>query len=354
MKNKKPTENRSSLYMWLGDGQKKELVSLLKRVGVAMLFIGFMALITTAQWRSSLIHFSSNILVLAILLKCSYIFLPPTRRAKLIEFKNKVVTNYGALSTEQKLYSNICIVVIASQVFLLLGGNQFALGWIMIVGAFCAYVALRDVLRWYKLLSENLLGKAVIGLAFAASTNFAYSLAGQVVAQTINVTPTNFTHTILFITILMIPILMVFAGSVVFIVGIVMSSLVMLPSMLRNTDPRLTRWLFAETLPESNIKFKLATRLFQVFFYSIAGSFIYQSGQNNMAWYESKITHLTPKLVYHFDMYPGTECKLPSGGKLAPLGDAKFLLAHETPSGDIAFTPPVKCDDLPPPSPSNN
>lgn len=340
--------------MWLGAERKKELVSLLRRVGGMVLFVGFVALLTPVQWRSSLVQMASNMALLIILLKCTYIFLAPTRQARLIELKDRAIAKYGDLSTEQKLYSNICIITVASKVFLLLGGSQFAPGCVFIVGAFCTYVALRDVLRWYKLLSENLLGKAVIGLAFAAATNFAYSLAGQVVAQTVHVTPTNFTHAILFITILMIPILMVFAGSVVFVVGIFMSSLVMLPSMVRNTDPRLTRWLFAGTLPESNIKFKLITRFFQLTFYSIIGSIIYQSGKSNMEWYEGKIMHLAPKLVYHFDMYPGTECKLPSGGKLAPLGDAKFLLAHETPSGDIAFTPPVKCDDLPPPSPSNN
>lgn len=46
--------------------------------------------------------------------------------------------------------------------------------------------------------------------------------------------------------------------------------------------------------------------------------------------------------VLELDMYYGSECKFPAGAKLAPLGDAKFLVE---PSGVLTFLPPMKCDD---------
>jgi hypothetical protein len=49
--------------------------------------------------------------------------------------------------------------------------------------------------------------------------------------------------------------------------------------------------------------------------------------------------------VLKLDMYYGSECKLRAGAKLAPLGDAKFLVAKKKPSGVLTFLPPMKCDD---------
>lgn len=308
--------------------------------------LGFMALITPEQWRSTFAWMTIKFMLFAATLRVLYLISP--YQGKMDELWTKLVETYKGLSTEQKLYVNACILTLSSALLLLAGGKPFLLAYIVLLTIFFGYIALHDVLRWYKALSENLLGKAIIGITFAAATNLAYSLAGQAVAQIVHVTPTNFVRTTLFIAILMIPVLMIFAGGIVFVIGIFMSSVVMLPSLLANFGPRLKGWLFAGTLAESTIRFKFATRFFQIVFYSTIGYTIYITGQNSLTWYESKISYLAPQLIYNFDMYDGHECKIGPQYKLAPLGDAKFLLAQKLPSGNINFKPPVKCDDLPP------
>ncbi|BBF85507.1 hypothetical protein DLM_1891 [Aquitalea magnusonii] len=306
----------------------------------------FMALIAPEQWRSAFVWVTIKFMFLGATLRVLYLTSP--HQGKIDEFWTKLLETYKGLSTEQKLYVNACILMLGLALLLLAGGKPFLLAYIILLTFFFGYIALHDVFRWYKALSENLLGKAIIGIAFAAATNLAYSLAGQEVTQIVHVTPTNFVRTTLFIAILMIPVLMIFAGGIIFFIGIFMSSIVMLPSLLANFDPRLRSWLFAGTLAVSPLRFKFITRLFQIIFYSTIGYTIFASGQNGLAWYESKISYLAPRLIYYFDMYEGQECKLGPQYKLAPLGDAKFLLAQKLPSGIINFEPPVKCDDLPP------
>jgi hypothetical protein len=96
---------------------------------------------------------------------------------------------------------------------------------------FFGFIALHDVLRWYRALSENPFGKAAIAIGFAIASNLAYALANQLVSQVVHVTPTNFLRTTLFIAVLMMPVLMTLAGGVAFAIGSAASSLIILLSM---------------------------------------------------------------------------------------------------------------------------
>ncbi|WP_174874911.1 hypothetical protein [Vogesella oryzae] len=345
MKSKKSRQTGNISLKWLNTEQRDKLKLLAKRIPFCILGFGITSLGVQEQWRLTYIFAFTKLLFLFALLYSLYLIFP--YRERINDLFNKTTDTYKKLTAEQKLYVNACLLTTSTIPFYLVGGKPFLGFYFSGLLLFYGYIALHDVLRWYKALSENILGKAIIGITFAAASNFAYSLAGQAVSQIVHVAPTNFVRTVLFIAILMIPILMIFAGGIVFASGIAMSSLVMFTTIVGNTVPNFTQWLFAGTIPESTIRFKSATRLFQFIFYSFLGFYIFTSGQKFSNWYESKISYLAPRLIYHFDMYEGRECKLDSQYKLSPLGDAKFLLAKISPSGDINFEPPVKCDDLP-------
>jgi len=267
----------------------------------------------------------------------------------LIRGKERISEIYSTLSVHQKLYISTCIVTLTGMFLIFAGGMPFAAVYFSFMLAFYAYVATYDVLRWYKAVSENLVGKAAIGVVFAAASNFAYSLAGQQIADVVHVVPTNFPRTTLFIAIATIPFIMVFIAGMVALVAILMPIVFMVPLFLEGSFQRVVEWLLAGTIRKSTARYVAVTFLFQIIFYGAIGGFVYSMGKRNIPWYAEKMSHATAWLIYNFDMYNGRECKLVGASKLAPLGDAKFLIAHQSPGGDFVFDSPVKCDDLPAP-----
>jgi hypothetical protein len=253
-----------------------------------------------------------------------------------------------ALETQQKLYVRVVLFAVICMLSSLIAAPMVTRSFLILTMCFAAHVAFYDVRRWYRYVSETLLGKAIIGLAFAVSTNFAYSFASQKIAEVIHVTPTNMTYTRLFVAILTIPVLMSLGGAIVyFAVGVVMPFLIAPLHMFKRMPPQLKGWLFADTLPESAQIFPFATLLFQILFYACMGWITWGLGEKGMVYYKNKMPGVVSSLVYEYDMYPGRECKIGDGNKVAPLGDAKFLVAQRDPNGTITFYPPIKCDDLP-------
>ncbi|NMV41993.1 hypothetical protein [Ralstonia insidiosa] len=325
--------------------QKIELSNLIKTFWLVAFVLVVMVVFVPKQWRP-IIGVTVKVFSILIVFRILYIFSP--WRDNISRLWDKFSEVHATLAAEQKLYINVCLVASFYLLVLVLEGKPVAGTYAELLLLFSAYVVFYDILRWYRQLSEHLFGKALIALTFAAMSNLAYSFAGQVVAQVIHVVPTGFVRTTLFIAIMMIPVLMTLIGGVVFAGGIIMSSLIMIFSMFGNFDPRIKRWLFAGTLPDSSLKFPIPTRIFQVIFYSIIGYMLFLAGKSSADWYEKEIFYLTPRLIYHFDMYRGLECnKLGEGYKLAVLGDSKYLLGKLSKSGDVSFDPPVKCDSLP-------
>jgi hypothetical protein len=252
------------------------------------------------------------------------------------------------LETQQKLYLRVVLFAVICTFSSLTAAPVVTRSFLLLTMCFAAHVAFYDVRRWYRYVSETLLGKAIIALAFAAATNFAYALASQKIAEVIHVTPTNMTYTRLFVAILTIPVLMTLGGAIVYVlVGVVMPFLIAPLHMFKRMPPQLKEWMFVGTLPESAQVFPFITLCFQMIFYGCLGWTMLAFGEKGMGYYENKMPDLVSSLVYKYDMYPGLECKIGDGNKLAPLGDAKFLVAQRNAGGTITFLPPLKCDDLP-------
>eukprot|EP01107_Rhizomastix_libera_P012752 TRINITY_DN3290_c0_g1_i1.p1 TRINITY_DN3290_c0_g1~~TRINITY_DN3290_c0_g1_i1.p1 ORF type:complete len:343 (-),score=-25.80 TRINITY_DN3290_c0_g1_i1:596-1624(-) len=256
---------------------------------------------------------------------------------------------YKGLVTEQKLYVNSAIIFLGWLFVYFVGGEYLAVEYFVFLKLFFVYVVLYDILRWYKAVSNTLLGKALIAIFFLAITNFSYSLAAQAVTEVLGVTPINFSRTIIFISIMMIPILMALLGGGVFLGGVAVSSFVIFLSLIK-VPSNFNKWVFAGTLPISKIKHAGITRVFQLFFYGTVGIFLFQFGKNNLPWYEKKIIDAVSYYVFNFEMYKAKECQLGKDYRIAPLGDSKYLVAKKNSGNDILFLDPVKCDDL---SPSN-
>lgn len=318
----------------------------MKGIMLACLGIAFITILAPRHLMLEFLPVYFKFLAIGIAARLIYIFLPDQQRV--LNIKDKLITIYNnELSVEQKLYVNVCILVLITTLMSWLSdGTTLVTTWLTLAALFALYVAVRDILRWYVSLSKTVLGKAAIALAFIATSNLSFAMARQIIAQVILATPTNFIYTNLLIAILMIPVLMIFAGATIVVIGTVLSSAVIMLSTLPKV-PGLKTWLFAGTLTESNINYVFVTRLFQIGFYVLLGAAIWGIGKSNLSQYEAQISSWIPSMIYHLDMYPGRECALAKGEKLAPLGDAKFLVAEKSDQNAISFKPLIKCDEAP-------
>lgn len=289
-----------------------------------------------------LLRFHIALIGLIILVSTPCILLSPVQRVRRLRWAKSALAD---LTTEQKLYVRVCILFIIMILLVVAGvrhwGGDFLVGLSLL---FMAYVAARDVLRWYRMLSESVLGKAAIALGFAAASSIAYGLAGQRIADVIHVTPTNFSHTNLLVAIMTIPLLITLAGAFFAAIGLFFSSVLMALVTFPDINKILT-WLLAGEWQPSKIRFARATLVFQSIFFALLGIALYAYGQQGMGWYAAAVERQIPALVYKLDMYHGRECALEPGSKLAPLGDGRFLIATKMPSGELHFPPPVTCGE---------
>lgn len=300
-----------------------------------------MSAIIPSPTNSKLLRLHFALIALIVFFAIPYILMSPAKRMQRLRRAKSAIAE---LTIEQRLYVRVCILSMIMLLVFTTGNAHWMKEFLVLSLLFIAYVAVRDVLRWYRRLSETLLGKAVIALGFASASSIAYGLAGQEIASIIHVTPKNFTHTNLLVAIMMIPFLITLAGAFASAVGIAFSSFLMALLTFPNIDNILT-WLFAGEWQPSKIRFARSTLFFQAFLFTLVSFSLFAFGRQGMVWYESAVARRIPYLVYELDMYNGTECKLKAGSKLAPLGDGKFLIAVELPLGEFDFLPPVKCDE---------
>lgn len=295
----------------------------------------------------TIIRLQLKIYFIALAIITIYRKVPTFRNATQI-LVNKLKIIDQDLNKPQRLYRNIVALGFTVALLGYLGAGHWLPYLLWAFFAYCIYVAVHDGLRWYHAFSAHTLGKACITLIFAATSTLAYAMARQEIAMAIQVVPTNFTHTSLLMAIFTIPFLIVFSGGLIYATSMVASAFIIPVLFMARSAPKgMKAWLLAENIQDSSMKYVMTTKVFQLLFYGVLGLALWQQGGPAMQRYETEIQKWLPAAVYNLDMYPGKECALKLGEKLAPLGDAKFLVAKRLENGDINFFPPMKCDDTP-------
>lgn len=272
----------------------------------------------------------------------------PRLRSVLHDFWARMAQQSASLETSQRLYLRVAQLTLGLLFLFWINPGPALAPLIVLLGAFCTFVALYDAQRLYTFLAQNTWGKGALAVGLAAASALAYAVARQEIAAVTHVVPTNFQHTTILVSIMTIPFLAVLAGSSLFAISMaVYSVFIPLQMLAHKSAPGLLDWLFAGTLKKRTMKFPLVTRLVQFFFYAVFGVLVAHFGRPVMAKYEAVIQQIARPAIYHYDMYEGRECPLVEGEKLAALGDSKFLVGRRDMAGNIEFTGPIKCDELP-------
>lgn len=318
----------------------QEYRDVVKRGAFGFCFLTFLSLLVPSSGRLGYLITSLLLLAVAICLR-----LYQVRSRKKIPFdliRDKIVKWYEGLERHQQLYVNVslCIPLLGYAYFL--DRRDVFIPVVSMFLLYCFGVAAYDVIRIYSKMSGTLLGKALIGIAFALGSNVAYSVSGWLVSTMTHVQSSTFPHTLAFLAIGTIPFLFIIVGAIYIPVAMFAIPIVMQLSQFMSHSPKLTEWIFGLKLQTGSRRYVAQTLIFQLVFYIFLATaasptffFVLNRCSKQIEW-------LISNSIFQFDMYPGTECKGRLDYRYASLGDENYILATKQ-SDRVVFEAPTKC-----------
>lgn len=199
-----------------------------------------------------------------------------------------------------------------------------------------------DLLRFYSFLYKTLIGKALIAIGFAVSTNLTLSVAGIFIGELTHASPLSFPRTLSFLAILSIPIVFSIVISMYIPISILLITLVSFFSMLGDRTTLVIEWAIAEEFTRPMGRYPIQTFLFQILLYGLVGAGLQHYIVIGLVRYEKSINSAITNSIYYFDMYSGQECNEFAGHRVLSLGNDNYMLATKN-SHEIIFHAPQKC-----------
>lgn len=259
-----------------------------------------------------------------------------------VKIHQRLLVSYEKLERHQKLYCSVFLFAMFLVYIYALSRSDFFPKFSLVFICYCFGVAVYDILRIYRTLSETILGKGFVAILFAIGSNLAFCLAGIIVADVTHVSPTTFPHTLSLLAILSIPVLFVLAGSVLLPGMILIAPLLLFFSELQTRLPFLVRLLFAKKVDTPVRHYVYLTLLFQVILYVFLLTLIPQIALSASSRYQHNLKSSVAGMIYYLDMYPGIECRVDGVYRISSLGDENYILARKN-AFEIQFEPPRKC-----------
>lgn len=321
--------------------QFNSIRSVLLRGGLSLIMTAIVSSLIPANDHYAIFWALSIPLVVMVIVQLLYIRYPGRWNAA--KFRARIVAWYENLEIFQRLYLTVIGLMLVVGYCYLLSPTELFPAMTRGLVLYCYGVATYDVLRIYQWLSNTLLGKGLIAIGIAIGSNLAFSISGILISSVAHVAASNFAHTLSFVAIASIPVLLIGVGAIFLPITILVAPLIWILSELQTSSPWLMKLLFTKNIIGPTRRHLFATLLFQVFLYSFLAAMtprfvIYFVNEN-----EQKIESSIKQMIFQFDMYPGTECKVGPHYRTAALGDENYLLASRTSSGTVLFEKPRKC-----------
>lgn len=255
---------------------------------------------------------------------------------------NYVEKAYFQLNINQRLYLNsfVLLVVYLSVARLLEEKSAngllhlFYIFWIIAIGY--------DLIKLYTNVYETVLGKAFFIVLFSFCANMAIVISNQAVNDIVGIDPSKFPHTIAFLSILTIPFFIIVGVSILSLVLIIAIPIFFMVHTLQDEKTRAI--LFPWYSSTEKIPYPKTTRLIQLVSLTVLCGMVYSSSQNSTKSYEAFFSSVARSFIFQFEMYSKAPCIVPSGNRIAYIGDEKILVG--TKNGDIVSFKIQECKGI--------
>jgi hypothetical protein len=320
--------------------QRSAVRDLFARAMMALVLLGLIAMFLPASGRIAYLVVGVLPLIIATAVRVLQINYPG--KFTFSELRENAFAWYESLERHQRFYINVVVFMIFLGYTYILGERDIFPAIVPLFVLYCFGVAVYDIIRIYRVLSNTMLGKGLIAIGFAVGSNLAFCFAGAIIGEITLVAPSTFPHTLSFLAIAAIPFLSIFIGVIYLPIAMLTVPFVWMASEFERVAPILKRLVFARKFERPARRYVIATLMFQVFLYSFLGIIVPRFLISTFDQYSHQIESSIGDIIYAFDMYPGTECKVGAGYRVSALGDENYVLATKSSLG-VKFEKPRKC-----------
>ncbi len=250
-------------------------------------------------------------------------------------FRGKVLNIFFKINRSQKFY-----ILAISVLPLLLFGFIFNISYIklsafqiLFLFSFCGVMS--DLLYLYKKTWSTLIGKGLILVIYATSTNFALSISYQILNEIIKVEPTMLKYSLAFTSTLTLPLFIAIGFMIVF--GLIFAFgqfylLVVLQVPKLNKNERLYKLMPPVELHPG--KFFIA----RMFAYPLVVGLILGVARGNSEEYSVFLTRTVKKFIYTMEAVKYSRCKLSDKQKSIKINNKEIIVVQLNEKDEYIFT----------------
>jgi len=191
---------------------------------------------------------------------------------------------------------------------------------------FCFCGVIRDLIILFEKLWSSILGKALIILGTALSTNFAFALSSQTLNSIIGVDPSKLTYALSYTSILTIPILIAIGVIAAFILLALLGTLYFMLSIV-NDDAKETP-LLSKVLPTFSERYQIPTTIVRLIFFTLVLNTTHSYFNQNSSDYNNFIVTSASSFIYHFEAFSKSRCIVNEGDKVIHINENEIVVAR--------------------------
>ena len=237
------------------------------------------------------------------------------------------------LNRSQKyFYIGTLFFILTLTLYFLIPIKDWLILW-KLTSAILFFGVISDLLLIYNKVWNTNIGKGIILIIYAFTTNLAYTFSSMVINDIVKFQSSAFTYSLNFVAVMFIPILLLLLSTLIFGILFVLSQLYMMVILLiQNWKPHKC---FSDMLPKKIENYPFATFTARIIIYTYVFTTLNFFGSKMVPSYGIMIDKATKFYIYHFEAKTYSRCKLEKLQKVIEINDQEVVIVEKTNQGYI-------------------
>lgn len=234
------------------------------------------------------------------------------------------------LNRSQKLYYFGVVFLLLAGFWWLTRFTDIALAVLSLSGIFFTLAIISDIDSVYKKIWNINIGKGLILLVYAITTNLAYAIAAQFITEVVKYDPVKLVFAINFVAVLLVPLFIAAASFVIFFMFFMFGQAYML-IVVQAEHIRSSRCLKG-IIPEINEQYPQSTFFIRFLVFPLLLSFYGTIAENYYPSYLKFIKSSTESFIFNFEAKQYSRCTLEDGQRALYVNEKELVVVEEVSS----------------------
>ncbi|TXT36686.1 MAG: hypothetical protein FD135_4152 [Comamonadaceae bacterium] len=214
--------------------------------------------------------------------------------------------------------------------------NDLFLTAVVTSGIFLTCGIVSDLLLLYKVVWETIIGRGLLLLLFAFSTNLGYSASSRLVNELVKFDTSSLTYTVNLVAFLLVPVFIFIGASVVFAIVLIVSQFYLMLTMY-SEQFRNNRCIGA-LVPQTKESYPGVTFFARFIAFPVVLGVLIASGRNATPAYASFVEKTASAFIFHVDSAHYSRCEVLPNERVIKVNDGEIIAVKNVQDG-IKFEP---------------